>query len=269
MPEKEQVPITRTREFWALLGYAALLGAMSGLIAFVFLAVVSWTTDLIWPETTGYGFLSGEWWWILLMGGAGLVVGILRRVLRVQPLIPGLFQEVDERHVEPAKVPRRVLVSFVSLVGGASVGPEAALGSMGGSLGTLVSQRRGLSKHKTETNTLAGMAGAFGGPFAAPMLAALLVVEAATEGGRDRYVATTIPTLVASTAGFAVYFALAGTSFINVYEVPPFTLELWHFLVAAPLGVLGAAVAGAPAGHLQGRGEGLHQHVLRALQRRA
>jgi len=76
------------------------------------------------------------------------------------------------------------------------------------------------------------------------MISALLVVEAATEGGRERYVATAVPTLIASTTGFAVYFALAGTSFIDVYQVEPYQLELWHFVVAVPLGVLAAGVAG-------------------------
>jgi H+/Cl- antiporter ClcA len=171
-------------------------------------------------------------------------MGLVRRLLGVQPVIPGLFGEVDERRVEPRFVPRRVLVSFISLVGGASVGPEAALGSMGGGLGTWISERRQMSAVKAETNTLAGMAGAFGGLFAAPIVSALLVVEAATEGGRSRYIATAVPTLIASTAGFAVYFALAGTSFISVYQVPPFDLELWHFVLAIPLGVVAAGIAG-------------------------
>jgi H+/Cl- antiporter ClcA len=115
---------------------------------------------------------------------------------------------------------------------------------MGGGLGTWISERRHMSAAKAETNTLTGMAGAFGGLFAAPIISALLVVEAATEGGRSRYITTAVPTLVASTAGFAVYFAFAGTSFISVYQVPPFDLELWRFLLAIPLGVVAAGIAG-------------------------
>ena len=136
MAEQGSPPITRTREFWELVGYEALLGLLTGLMAYVFIALVDWATESLWPETTEYVFFSGEPWWILLMGGAGLLVGLVRRLLDVQPVIPGLFEEVDERRIEPRFVPRRVLVSFISLVGGASVGPEAALGSMGGGLGT-------------------------------------------------------------------------------------------------------------------------------------
>jgi len=62
-----------------------------GLVAYVFLAIVDWATDVLWTDTDSYGWFAGEPWWILLMGGAGLTIGIIRRVLRVQPDIPGLF----------------------------------------------------------------------------------------------------------------------------------------------------------------------------------
>jgi H+/Cl- antiporter ClcA len=245
MADPEPVPITRTREFWTLVGYAAVFGSVMGLVAYVFLAIVEWATDVLWTDTDSYGWFAGEPWWILLMGGVGLTIGIIRRVLRVQPVIPGLFDEIDERRVEPATVPRRVLVGFVSLIGGASVGPEAPLASIGGGLATWVSERRQEPESVAETNTLVAMAGAFGGLFSAPMISALLVVEAATpEGGRRRYAVTAIPVLIAATAGFAVYFALAQTTFVDVYQVPPYAVDLWDFVVAIPLGVLGALLAG-------------------------
>ncbi|MCZ6462253.1 MAG: chloride channel protein, partial [Actinobacteria bacterium] len=245
MADPEPVPITRTREFWTLVGYAAVFGSVMGLVAYVFLAIVEWATDVLWTDTDSYGWFAGEPWWILLMGGVGLTIGIIRRVLRVQPVIPGLFDEIDERRVEPATVPRRVLVGFVSLIGGASVGPEAPLASIGGGLATWVSERRQEPESVAETNTLVAMAGAFGGLFSAPMISALLVVEAATpEGGRRRYAVTAIPVLIAAVAGFAVYFALAQTTFVDVYQVPPYSVDLWDFVVAIPLGVLGALLAG-------------------------
>ena len=91
MADPEPVPITRTREFWSLVGYAAVFGTVMGLVAYVFLAIVEWATDVLWTDTDSYGWFAGEPWWILLMGGAGLTIGIIRRVLRVQPDIPGLF----------------------------------------------------------------------------------------------------------------------------------------------------------------------------------
>jgi hypothetical protein len=46
--------------------------------------------------------------------------------------VPGLFADLQTEHVDPGLVPGIVAVSTVSLIGGASLGPEKALGSMGG-----------------------------------------------------------------------------------------------------------------------------------------
>ena len=92
---------------------------------------------------------------------------------------------------------------------------------------------------------MSGMAGAFGGFFAAPVLAALLIVEAATPAGPRRYVATAVPALVAASVGFVVYDFLAGGSLLDIYKVPPYDANGWSFVVAVPLGLLGALIAAA------------------------
>jgi H+/Cl- antiporter ClcA len=56
-------------------------------------------------------------------------------------------------------------VSAVSLIGGASLGPEKALGTMGGGAGSWIAARRGLGQEDSRVNTLAGFAGAYGGLF--------------------------------------------------------------------------------------------------------
>lgn len=241
--EDPQVPVTRTSEYWQLLGWAVLLGAFMGLVAVVFLAAIDLGIELIWPEATPTGLFSGEWWFIPLIGSFGVAVGLLRRVLKVEPVIPGLFEEIEERRVEPSKVLGRVAVAFVSLMSGASVGPEAPLATMGGGAATWVSERQQLPTEMRETNVLSGMAGAFGGFFAAPIISALLVVEASTPSGTRRYAITALPGLLAATTGFAVFYLLSGGTLLDIYHVPPFDFSLSNFLIAIPLGALGAGVA--------------------------
>ena len=78
--------------------------------------------------------------------GAGLLVGVLRRVFRFRPSWRARSQELKEQRVEPSTVPGAIAVSLVSLAGGASLGPEDALGKMGGGLGTWVSERQKLAR---------------------------------------------------------------------------------------------------------------------------
>ncbi len=240
----QEVPVTRTPEFWQLLGWAAGLGAFMGLVAVAFLALIDLGIELIWPDDTPTGLFSGEWWFIPLIGVFGLLVGLLRRVLHVEPLIPGLFDEIKELRVEPRLVFGRVAVAFVSLISGASVGPEAPLATIGGGVATWASERRKLSAEMRGVNVLSGMAGAFGGFFAAPIISALLVVEASTPSGPRRYAITALPGLTAAITGFTVFYLLSGGTLLDIYQVPPFEFSLPNFLIAIPLGVLGALVAG-------------------------
>jgi len=84
--------------------------------------------------------------------------------------LPDTIEEIKEGRVEPATVPAAVAVSLVSLVGGASLGPEDALGKMGGRLGTWVSKRQKLTEDEQATNARSGIAAADGGLLASPIL---------------------------------------------------------------------------------------------------
>jgi H+/Cl- antiporter ClcA len=55
--------------------------------------------------------------------------------------------------------------------------PQDALGKMGGGFGTWVSEQRKLDESSSETNTLSGMAAAYGGLLSSPILATIFLVE--------------------------------------------------------------------------------------------
>lgn len=56
------------------------------------------------------------------------------------------------------------MVSAVSLMGGASLGPEKTPGSTVGGAAAWISQRQGLTDEQIQTNTFSAFAGAYGGP---------------------------------------------------------------------------------------------------------
>ena len=147
-PPPPEVPFTRTREFWILVLSALALGVYGALTALVFMGVAvkeggKWYTD------TNPHWLGGHWWWIAATAGAGLVVGLIRKLMKVPEKLPGLFEDLKSEEINPKEVPGLVLVSAVSLIGGASLGPEKALGSIGGGAGTWLSRRRKFSKDDT------------------------------------------------------------------------------------------------------------------------
>ena len=231
---------TRRRSFWRLVGYAALLGVVGAAAGMVFLRVTG-VGATVYGEP-GTGWFDGPVWWVAVAAVAGLVVGVLRRVLKVPQQTPGLIEDLQDEHVDERAMPSIVAVSAVSLIGGASLGPEVALGQVGGGTAGWIARLRGLGDDDTKSLTLSGMAGAFGGLFSSPLVAMALVVEVARPP-RLRFERVFFGSLVASSVAFGLYFAIIGSVFLGVYEIPQYDFEDWHLVAGVGLGVVSAAIA--------------------------
>jgi H+/Cl- antiporter ClcA len=240
--DSDGVALTRSPGFWQIMGNAASFGVVLAFAALAFLGLLKAGTKLWFTLPKQAGWLDGSLWWVAVTASAGVLVGVLRRVFRLPAKLPGTFAEVKEQRVEPATVPAAVAVSLVSLVGGASLGPEDALGKMGGGLGTWVSERRKLNEDVQATNTLSGMSGAYGGLLASPILATILVLEVAPLKAR-RFAETLVASLLCSSISFAIYFAIAGSTFVGIFAVPSYQYKDWHLLAAVPLGLVAGGLA--------------------------
>jgi H+/Cl- antiporter ClcA len=221
--------------------YATLFGVVLAFAALAFLGLVKGGTKLWFTLPKNPGWLDGSLWWVAVTTGAGVLVGVLRRVFRLPAKLPGTVKELEDQRVEPSTVLQAVAVSVVSLAGGASLGPEDALGKIGGGLGTWVSERKKLSDDVRATNTLTGMSGAYGGMLSSPLLATILVLELARPKAA-RFAQTLVGALLASSVAFAVYFPIAGSTFLGIYTLPSFKYEDWQLLAAVPLGLVAAAL---------------------------
>jgi H+/Cl- antiporter ClcA len=236
------VPLDRTKGFWEAIGYAVAFGVVLAFAALAFLGLLKGGTKLWFTLPKHPDWFSGKWWWLGVTAGAGILVGLLRRVLRLEGKLPGTLEELKDEHVDASTVLKAVGISLVSLVGGASLGPEDALGKMGGGVGSWVSARRKFDTTTSETNTLTGISAAFGGLLSSPILATSLVVEIARPR-RARFGDVLVSCLVASTVAFAVYFPIAGTTFLGIYRLPSFKYEDWQLAAAVPLGLVAGALA--------------------------
>ena len=241
-PGPDGVALARSPTFWRLMGYAALFGVVLAFASLAFLGLVKGGTNLWFTLPEHPGWLDGSLWWVAVTAAAGVLVGVLRRLFRLPAKLPGTVEELKDQRVEPSMVPKAVAVSLASLAGGASLGPEDALGKLGGGLGTWLSERNKLSQDMRATNTLTGMSAAYGGLLSAPILATILVLEI-TRPKAARFSETLVGGLLASTVAFAVYFPIAGSTFVGIYSLPSFKYEDWQLLAAVPLGLVAGALA--------------------------
>lgn len=219
---------------------AVLLGVAGGVLGLIYLGATEWVIARVFPETDGAAW-SGEWWWIPLVALGGLVVVALRTAWHVPDKVPGGVAIIEAAEVDARTAPQWVVIAAVSAIAGASLGPSFALVVMGGGLGSWIASHRWAESGADPDYTLTGIAGGFGAAFTSPILGAFLVSELEPIP-RQRYVASIIPQLIASTIGFIIFYAVAGRTFLGSYDVASYDFEIVDMAIAVGLGVLSAFV---------------------------
>jgi H+/Cl- antiporter ClcA len=277
----------RESRFWKSAAYSLMLGTAMGFFGLAFFNGFTKAFDT-WTDYSDYherlkagdnlGVGSGDWWWLGVTCGGGLVVGILRVLPGFPGDVDGLFKEVASLHVHPSHSPLVFLTSMLSLALGASVGPEAAMGNLGGGLGTLLGQMRNMSDRRRAIAAFCGMAGAMGALLPSPILAVLIIHElTVTSRPADTRFNAAVPAIqyspfspfsgdgaasaahfavdqhdfmeqvtlggIAAVAGYTVFVTLAPHTWLTPHSLPyPAAVfsqyETWHIAAAIPMGIV-------------------------------
>ena len=74
-----------------------------------------------------------------------------------------------------------------------------------------------------------------------PVIVVMLILEVARPG-LNRFTKTLLGTIIASSVGFGIYFAIAGSVFLDIYKVPQYRFEDWQLLAGVLLGWFSAVV---------------------------
>ncbi len=231
----------RDPSFWHRMGRAVIVGTLAGVAALAFTQVVRLGTYLVWPQDIDYGWRGGQWWWMVLLGVTGLIVGAMRVALEIGDL-DGSLTIMQESSVDRSTALPAIAISVVSLVGGASLGPFDGGVRSGATIGDWYASVRGLSDREREVDTLSGINGSLGGLLTAPVLASLLITELRWPDKQNVY-RRLLPALTAAIFGFAVSFAIIGDTFLGVFALPGYEVRFWHFGLGVILGFVAASLS--------------------------
>jgi H+/Cl- antiporter ClcA len=123
----------------------------------LFLEVQSLGEALLWPDSLPVPFFA-----LILATAGGLAVGLCLHVFgdHVLLLQQSLAKFQETGRFEPRHLPAGLLAIYLSLIFGASLGPEVAAIDMGGSMGTLAGDRL---RSRVRTLSTAGIVGALAG----------------------------------------------------------------------------------------------------------
>jgi len=230
-PAADPTAAMRSRQFRVLLVLAAVVGVAASAVAWGFLELVfhmqTWVfADL--PEAVGYD--SAPLWWslpVLAISGVIVAFAIAR--------LPGEGGHVPAYGLNPAPT-QPIALPGVALAGAATIGlglvlgPEAPLIAIGGGLGFLAIRlvRPGapadVQRILAASATFAALAFLFG----SPIIAALILIEAAGLGG-SRLPLVLVPGLLASGIGSLVWIGMGSWTGLSTAEVAISPLHLPTF----------------------------------------
>ena len=231
-----------TKNFYLLLLFVSLVGAIGALMMIVFFLLQETLTALIWNDVPVYSFtpvFNPMILIICLLGGLG--VGIIRHSFKGEIAI--MAEDLIEFNNTGRFSLRRGIELFirglVSLICGAPLGPEAPLTVSAGAAGTLIAEKTRMPRPVVTLSALSAISGFFGAFLTSPFAGALLFIETTLEKGIMTWKAV-LPSIVAATAGFAVYFILSGSFIGGMFTLPPYggfrDIDLLYAIV---LGLLG------------------------------
>ncbi|PSB26378.1 chloride channel protein [Stenomitos frigidus] len=221
---------------WVLCWVA--IGIGSGLFAGLYWSVLEWLTQWL-RSFEGVSLL-------LIMPLAGLLIGLVIHWLGN----PGeISLIVDNIHfcggrIDARKNPAMLLTSLISISAGGSLGPEAPMVQVTGSLGTWVADRLQLTGENLRTLSLAGMAAGFTALFGAPLGGAFFALEILHHHHVLEYYEAILPAIVASCASYLIFILITHLGMAPTWAFPQYHVDrLDDFVLASLYALIGAVAA--------------------------
>ncbi len=231
-----------TKKFYLLLLFVSIVGIIGALMMILFFFLEDLLIGMIWKDIPVDSLSPVFNPWILaicLVGG--LCVGLIRYYFKGEIAI--MAEDLNEFNEKGRFGLKRGIELFIrglaSLVCGAPLGPEAPLTVSTGAAGTYIAEKARMPAPVVTLSSLSAISGFIGAFLASPFGGALIFIEVTLEKGIMTWKAV-LPSIVAATAGFAVYFLLAGSFLEGMFTLPPYEgFRDIDLIYAIGLGLLG------------------------------
>jgi H+/Cl- antiporter ClcA len=231
------------RKFYLLLIFSSMIGAFGALLMFAFFFLEDSIVARLWGGIPLRSLSPVFDPWILVicvLGGLG--AGIVRHFFNgeIAIMAEDLIEFTEKGRFGMKRGTELFVRGLVSLVCGAPLGPEGPLTVSTGAMGTAIAEKARMPHQVVTLSSLSAISGFFGAFLSSPFAGPLIFIETTLERGVMRWKAV-LPSIVAATAGLAVYFLISGLFLGNIFTLPPYSFRDIDLLYGIGLGVLGGA----------------------------
>ncbi|MCM5663908.1 chloride channel protein [Galbibacter mesophilus] len=214
-----------------------LLGLVGGIVAGVYWIILEHLTHIL-------HFFNG-WQVIPVMALSGLLAGLIIYFIGDPGEIHLIVNNIkfNKGKLDPKNNPSMILSSLLCVASGGSLGPEAPLVQVTGSMGTWFGKIFRLKGEELRSMSIAGMASGFTALFGAPLGGSLFSLEILTHKHALEYYKAIIPALVSSCFSYIVFAAIAHLGFGPIWELHSYNIEgIFDFGYAILLGLCATVI---------------------------
>ncbi|MGB2923868.1 MAG: chloride channel protein [Limnothrix sp.] len=236
--------------YFRTLFYAAIVGVAGGVVATIYYFVLESLLKFVWETgreavVPSFPAWLPPWhftWIVATLGGLG--VGLCLYFLGLPGEMAIVIDQVhDAGRLEPEQTPGMIATSLVSITAGGSLGPEAPLVQINGSIGSWLAGKFNLTIACTRILTFCGMGAALAAFFGDPIGGPLFALEIPHRRGLEYYEAI-IPAMIAGLCSFGVFRLGTGLKVGGIYNFGRFgelpALTWLNLLEGLALGLAGA-----------------------------
>jgi H+/Cl- antiporter ClcA len=234
----------KSRTYWKKMAWGLSLGFMGAVAALIFILLMDLGQSFYIPYTTNtWQLFTGPWWLVVIMTGAGLIVGLIHHYTPAKQM--DVFDAMEKGYLDPKPMPSSVVASLVSLIGGFSLGPEVSTGMLVTGLASWISKKRNLDPDTTSIMVKSSISGAWAGLFSSPFAMLIMLLESKHKQSVIFY-GTLLIAGLAAVIGFAIFYAFQNfnySSLLGLLSPPEYHLTLWNLIESIFLGILAVLVA--------------------------
>jgi len=232
---------SETQRAYPKIWMVILLAVVAIIFTALWLGIYSLLNNAIWKNS----FVTSNKWTIPVgVLFFSLLVGLAQKYLRAPTVIDGgamaAMKGGGHDKTDDTTFPGALFTSFCSLLSGASVGPEGALGALVQDITAWTGEKLKVTEESKLGLSLAALASAYNGIIGSPLFTGVLATEFQI-GGKELGIAFLAWNLLAGVIGY-FFFTLLGLPIFaqSIAFTPISTLKPEYALYAILLGLVGA-----------------------------